>query len=93
MILLTTFALAAEAELARAQLDAAGIPAWVADNSAMREMADFRLMVEADRITDAAELLGVAVPPLAKEPPAWTGLAAGIVGAIVLIAVAVALFT
>lgn len=90
---LTTFALAADAELARASLEAAGIAARVSDFSAMQEMADYRLVVEETRIPEAAEILGVPLPQLPKGPPQWTAWASAAAGLAVVVGILLAILT
>ncbi len=90
---LTSYSLAADAELARAELEAAGIECRVADFSAMQEMADHRLMVDPARLADATLILGVPAPDPPVGAPGWTGWVAGVVGVIVVIGLLLALFT
>lgn len=79
MPVLTTFARYTDAEVARAVLESAGIEASVADNSAMQEMSDFRLVVGDEDLVEAAAVLGVEVPPAPPRAPDWTLWAAGLI--------------
>ncbi len=90
---LTTFALGADAELARATLEAAGIAARVSDFSAMQEMADYRLVVDEARMEEAALLLGLPVPDRPASPPSWTGWATLAAGIAVVAGILVAILT
>lgn len=91
MRVLTTFARFTDAEVARAVLESAGIDAYVADNSAMQEMSDFRLMVGEVDLEEAAAVLDVEVPDPPKVAPDWTLWGAGAVGLIILLGIVLAL--
>ena len=91
MRVLTTFSRFTDAEVARAVLESAGIDAYVADNSAMQEMSDFRLMVGEVDLEEAAAVLDVEVPEPPKEAPDWTLWAAGVVLVIIVLGFVLAL--
>lgn len=91
MRVLTTFARFTDAEVARAVLESAGIEAYVADNSAMQEMSDFRLMVGEVDLEEAAAVLDVEVPEAPPVAPDWTLWAAGAVALVILLGLALAL--
>jgi hypothetical protein len=80
------FATQTQAEVARALLEDEGIIAQVGDWSAMRELADYRVLVADEDIVAAAEILGVDAPAVPEPLPAWVRL--GMIG----VAVAMALF-
>ncbi len=60
-----------EAEMARARLEDEGILAAVSDWSAMRELMDYRVFVPADRLAEAAEILGIEPPAEPGPQPEW----------------------
>ena len=90
MRVLTTFARFTDAEVARAVLEDAGIDAYVADNSAMQEMSDFRLMVGEIDLEEAAAVLEVDVPESPPIAPDWTLWAAGAVAVVILLGLVLA---
>lgn len=59
---LAAYATQTQAEVARALLEDEGIPARVADWSAMRELADYRVFVAPEDAAEAAAILGVDAP-------------------------------
>ncbi|MEX1280461.1 MAG: hypothetical protein AB1Z57_09295 [Acidimicrobiia bacterium] len=68
---LTSFATVTQAEVVRARLVDEGIPAEVGDWSAMREIADYRILVPDEFLAEAAAILGID-PPVDPAPfPPW----------------------
>ena len=68
---LVTYPTSTQAEVARARLEDEGIPARVADWSAMNELSDYRVFVPAEHLAEAAAILGVPEPAEPAPTPDW----------------------
>lgn len=92
MIAIAGYTTMIEAEVVRARLEDAGIPASVGDWSAMREFADYRVLVDDGRAAEAAAFLGLA-PPAPQPPlPSWVAPVGLALAAVVLALAVLALF-